>query len=146
MPNSFQNRVWTVMAHLLLWLRTLVCLGRSRLSITRQIICETNPGQSVLNPSMVGWRHFIGPVEAANGNIHLFSVRFGHEGQWGAAARTERAHSACPPHLVRLSRGEPKVVPAEGCPRHERCATASPTIQTVAMCNIVGLSVRLVAY
>ena len=52
-------------------------LGRvcqSCLPIARQIICQANPWQSVLNPCVVNWRYCIGLIEAANGDINLVGV------------------------------------------------------------------------
>ena len=124
-------------------------LGRgcqSCLPIARQIICEANPGQSVLNPYMVNWRYRIGLIEAANGDINLVGVWLSHKCQLSAAARTERAHSAGPPYLTRRSRSESKFACAERCPRDERCAAAPAAIRTVAMCNVVRLSGCLIAH
>ena len=124
-------------------------LGRvcqSCLPIARQIICEANPWQAVLNPCVVNWRYCIGLIEAANGDINLDGVWFSHKCQRSAAARTERAHSAGPPHLIRRSRNESEFAFAERCPRDERCAATPTAIRTVAMCNVVRHSGRLIAH
>jgi hypothetical protein len=67
----------------------LISLSRSRARIHGQIIGETNPGKPVLYPSVVSWCHRGRLIEAANGDINLFSIRPCHKCQWRAAMWAE---------------------------------------------------------
>jgi hypothetical protein len=44
-----------------------------------QAIGELNPGQSILYPSMVGWRNCFRMVKTGNGHIDFVCVRFCHK-------------------------------------------------------------------
>src|SRR2546422_7347092 len=103
-------------------------MGLSLLSISRQIIGQANPRQSIVNPGVVGRRHCRGLVKAANGNIDLVRLWLSNKCQWCAAMRTERTQPLSPAQLSRLSGGELKLVPIKRCPGHERCATTPATV------------------
>jgi hypothetical protein len=51
----------------------------SSLSMFGQAIGELNPGQSILYPSMVGWRNCFRMVKTGNGHIDFVCVRFCHK-------------------------------------------------------------------
>jgi hypothetical protein len=87
-----------------------------------------NPGQLVLNPSVVSRGHCSRLVETANGDIYFVSIRSGEERQWGTTIRAERTQAASPSQFSLLSAGEPKGPPAERCPRHEGRAAATAAV------------------
>ena len=118
----------------------------SLLLVSRQIIGEMNPGKPVLNPGMIAGRYCCGLVEAANSDIDFVGIRFGHESEWRAAQRTERTETTSPFQFSRLSGGEAKTAPTERCPGHKRSAAAATAVQTMAVCDIVGLAGGFVAY
>jgi len=116
------------------------------LSISRQIIGQTNPRQPILNPGVVARRDCLRTVKTAHCHIDLVSFRPGHERQWRAALPTERPQSPRPGQIAWLSAGEPEAVPTERCPGHERCAAASAAIRAVAMGDVVRLPGYLIAH
>ena len=98
------------------------------LSVSWQIIRQTNPGQPVLNPSVISRCHRTWLVEAANSDIDLVSSRSCEKGEWSATIWTERTQASDPWQLSRLSGGEPKVTPAERRPRDERGAATAAAV------------------
>jgi len=103
-------------------------VGLSLLPVSWQIIGYPNPRQSILNPSVIGWRHWCRLVEAANGDIYLVSIWSRKEGQRSATIPTERTPTPSPRQLAQLSRDKPKAASTERCPRHKRCATAPTAV------------------
>ena len=116
------------------------------LRISRQTIGQMNPRQPVLNPRVVIGRHRHGVVETANGDVNFQGIRVRQEGQRRAALATERAQPPGPSHLARFSCSEAKAAAAERGPGYEGCPTASATVQTMTVGNVVSLTGRLITH
>ncbi len=120
--------------------------GRSCPRVTRQIVGEKHPRNSILNPRMVLRRNRFGLIETANRHIDFLRLRRGLECQLSATSRAKRAPAPSPLQLTRLTSSEAELDPAKRSPTQERCSGAAAAIGAVTMGNVIRPAGRLVTH
>jgi len=113
--------------------------------MSRQVVAELNPRQSILYPDVILRHNRLRMIEAANSGVYFICVRLTQERYCRATLWAERANPPGPGDLAGPAESEPKIVPPEGGPGYKRCAGALATIGAMAMRDVIRFASRFIA-
>ena len=113
--------------------------------MSRQVVAELNPRQSILYPDVILRHNRLRMIEGANSDVYFVGVRLTQERYCRATVWAERTNPPSPGDLAGCAVSEPKIVPAEGGPGHKSCAGALATVGAMAMRNVIRFASRFIA-
>jgi hypothetical protein len=113
---------------------------RPSLRICRKRFRLRNPGDAILNPDVVLWFDERWIVQCADRDVDFIGIRAHQKRERGAALGAKGTKSSGPVQFSRLPGDEAQLLPLERGPSDECRATAAPTIEAMAVSNVVRRS------